>query len=167
MPFLVVGLDANFNPQSETVTLNASDSRTAVETVNQYKRLHYIMCNDGDNSNAGDITATITSGSGTIVSKILSGYGIAKSGVYTIPAGYTGYLWKGDASSTASTVVNFMVRYYGKAFLLAHTAIVDNSTYIYDFPFPQVLPEKTDMYCMVDAGSGKTAINFEILLVAN
>jgi hypothetical protein len=125
------------------------------------------MCDDGENSNAGDITVTITSGSGTLVNKLLSGYGIANSGVYTVPAGYTGYLWKGDASSSASTVVNFMVRYYGKPFLVAHIAIVDNGTYIYDFPFPQILPEKTDMYCVIEAGSGKTAINYEILLVAN
>jgi hypothetical protein len=46
-------------------------------------------------------------------------------------------------------------------------AIVDNSTYIYDFPFPLRLPEKTDMYCTIEAGSGKTAVNYEILLVAN
>ena len=29
------------------------------------------------------------------------------------------------------------------------------------------LPEKTDMYTVIDAGSGKTAVNYEILLVAN
>jgi hypothetical protein len=46
-------------------------------------------------------------------------------------------------------------------------AIVDNSTYIYDFPFPMPLPEKTDMYTVIEAGSGKTAVNYEILLVAN
>jgi hypothetical protein len=32
---------------------------------------------------------------------------------------------------------------------------VDNSTYIYDFPFPMPLPEKTDMYTVIEAGSIK------------
>jgi hypothetical protein len=102
-----------------------------------------------------------------LVSKISAGRGSARAGVYTIPAGYTGYLFKGDASSTAATVVNFMARYFGKAFMVVHVAIVDNSTYIYDFPFPMPLPAKTDVYTTIEAGSGKTAVNYEILLVAN
>ena len=166
MSILIDGLDANYANQTEVITLNASDSRTAVATTKQFLRIHNIQCNGAD-TNVGDIITTVTSGTGTVVSKISAGRGSARAGCFTIPAGYTGYLFKGDASSTAATVVNFMARYYGKAFMVVHVAIVDNSTYIYDFPFPMPLPEKTDMYCTIEAGSGKTAINYEILLVAN
>jgi hypothetical protein len=166
MPILIDGLDANYANQTEVVTLNASDSRTAVASTKQFLRIHSIMCN-GTDTNVGDITTHVTSGTGTVVSKLSAGRGRAQAGVYTVPAGYTGYLFKGDASSTAATVVNFMARYFGKAFMVVHVAIVDNSTYIYDFPFPMVLPEKTDMYTVIEAGSGKTAVNYEILLVAN
>ena len=166
MPILIDGLDANYANQTEVVTLDAADSRTAVTTTKQFLRIHSITCN-GANTNVGDITTTVTSGTGTVVSKLSAGRGRAQAGVYTVPAGYTGYLFKGDASSTAATVVNFMARYYGKAFMVVHVAIVDNSTYIYDFPFPMLLPEKTDMYTVIEAGSGKTAVNYEILLVAN
>jgi hypothetical protein len=166
MPLINDGLDSNYNNQTEVVILDAADSRTAVSSTKQFLRIHNIYCN-GANTNAGDITTTVTSGTGTVVSKISSGRGSARSGAFTIPAGYTGYLLKDDASSTAATVVNFMARYYGKAFQVVHVAIVDNSTYIYDFPIPMVLPEKTDMYCAVEAGSGKTAVNFEILLIVN
>lgn len=166
MPFLIDGLDSNYNNQTEVITLNVSDSRTVVTTTKQFLRIHNISCN-GTETNVGDIITTVTSGTGTVVSKISAGRGSARAGCYTIPAGYTGYLFKSDASSTAATVVNFMARYYGKAFMVVHVAIVDNSTYIYDFPFPLVLPEKTDMYCTIEAGSGKTAVNYEILLVSN
>ena len=166
MPILIDGLDSNYNNQTEVVILNASDSRTAVASTKQFLRIHSIMCN-GTDTNVGDIITTVTSGSGTVVSKLSAGRGRTQAGVYTVPAGYTGYLFKGDASSTAATVVNFMGRYFGKAFMVLHVAIVDNSTYIYDFPFPMTLPEKTDMYTVIDAGSGKTAVNYEILLVAN
>jgi hypothetical protein len=166
MSLFIDGLDANYANQTEVITLNASDSRTAVATTKQFLRIHEVRCNGAD-TNVGDIITTVTSGSGTVVSKMSSGRGSAKAGVYTIPAGYTGYLFKGDASSTAATVVNFMARYFGKAFIVVHVAIVDNSTYIYDFPFPMPLPEKTDMYCTIEAGSGKTAVNYEILLIAN
>jgi hypothetical protein len=166
MSILIDGLDSNYANQTEVITLNATDSRTAVATTKQFLRIHNIYCNGAD-TNVGDIITTVTSGTGTIVSKISAGRGSARAGTYTIPAGYTGYLFKGDASSTAATVVNFMARYFGKAFMVVHVAIVDNSTYIYDFPFPMVLPEKTDMYCTIEAGSGKTAVNYEILLVAN
>jgi hypothetical protein len=166
MPILITGLDSNYHEQSEVVTLNASDSRTPVTSTKQFLRIHGVTCN-GTDTNVGDVTVHVTSGTGTVVSKLSAGRGTARSGVYTVPAGYTGYLWKGDASSTAATVVNFMVRYYGKAFLVAHVAVVDNSTYVYDFPFPIALPEKTDLYCVVEAGSGKTAVNYEIMLIAN
>jgi hypothetical protein len=148
------------------VTLNASDSRTAVASTKQFLRIHRISCNNSE-TNVGDIITTVTSGSGTVVSKILAGRGTATAGAYTIPAGYTGYMFKCDASSTAATVVNFMMRQFGKAFMVAHTAIVDNSTYIYDFPFPMTLLQKTDVYATIEAGSGKTAVNFEFLLVKN
>ena len=166
MSIFIDGLDANYVNQTEVITLNASDSRTAVATTKQFLRIHEVRC-DGADTNVGDITTHVTSGSGTVVSKLSAGRGSAKAGVYTVPAGYTGYLFKGDASSTAATVVNFMGRYFGKAFMVLHVAIVDNSTYIYDFPFPMILPEKTDMYTTIEAGSGKTAVNYEILLVAN
>ena len=166
MPILIDGLDANYANQTEVITLDASDSRTVITSTKQFLRIHSIMCN-GANTNAGDITVHVTSGTGTVVSKLLASRGRAQAGVYTVPAGYTGYLFKGDASSTAATVVNFMARYFGNAFMVVHVAIVDNSTYIYDFPFPMVLPEKTDMYTVIEAGSGKTAVNYEILLVAN
>ena len=166
MSIFIDGLDANYVNQTEVITLNASDSRTAVATTKQFLRIHEVRCNGAD-TNVGDITTHITSGSGTVVSKLSAGRGSAKAGVYTVPAGYTGYLFKGDASSTAATVVNFMGRYFGKAFMVLHVAIVDNSTYIYDFPFPMVLPEKTDIYTVIEAGSGKTAVNYEILLVDN
>jgi hypothetical protein len=166
MPILIDGLDANYAEQTEVIILNASDSRTAVTSTKQFLRVHYIMCN-GANTNVGDITAHVTSGTGSIVSKLSADRGREMAGVYTVPAGYTGYLFKGDASSTAATVVNFMGRYFGKAFMVLHVAIVDNSTYIYDFPFPMTLPEKTDLYTTIQSGSGKTAVNYEILLVAN
>ena len=162
MSIFIDGLDSDYANQTEVITLNASDSRTAVATTKQFLRIHEVRCNGAD-TNVGDIITTVTSGSGTVVSKMSSGRGSAKAGVYTIPAGYTGYLFKGDASSTAATVVNFMGRYFGKAFMVLHVAIVDNSTYIYDFPFPMVLPEKTDMYCTIEAGSGKTAVNLSLI----
>jgi hypothetical protein len=166
MPILIDGLDANYANQTEVITLDASDSRTVITSTKQFLRIHSIMCN-GANTNAGDITVHVTSGTGTVVSKMSAGRGRAQAGVYTVPAGYTGYLFKFDSSSTAATVVNFMRRAFNKAFTVLHVAIVDNSTYIYDFPFPIVLSEKTDVYTTIEAGSGKTAVNYEILLVAN
>lgn len=166
MSILIDGLDSNYNNQTEVLTLNGTNSTTAVASTKQFLRIHSIMCN-GTDTNVGDITTHVTSGTGTIVSKLSAGRGRAQAGVYTVPAGYTGYLFKGDASSTAATVVNFMGRYFGKAFMVLHVAIVDNSTYIYDFPFPLQLPEKTDIYTVIESGSGKTAVNYEILLVQN
>ena len=79
MPILIDGLDANYANQTEVVILNAADSRTAVVSTKQFLRIHSIMC-DGTDTNVGDITTHVTSGTGTIVSKLSAGRGRAQAG---------------------------------------------------------------------------------------
>ena len=51
-----------------------------------------------DATNVGNIEARVTSASGTIVAQIDAGYAQTLMAVYTVPAGYTGYLVALDAT---------------------------------------------------------------------
>jgi hypothetical protein len=163
---LVTGLDSNYLPISETVTLDGTDSRTAVATTKQYLRVITIERNNGT-VNEGDITASITNGSGTVVSVIPAGFGRSHVGIYTVPAGYTAYLVKGSLSSSAAVTIGFYIRPFGKAFKVQHIAVADNTQYNYDFPLPLPFPEKTDMDVRGITASGKCAVNWDMILVKN
>lgn len=162
----ITGLDASFNILSETIHLNSNNSTLAVSTTNQFIRVNDIYCSNA-NTNESEISARITSGGGTVIDNILAGHGRNMTGIYTIPNGYTGYLLKGNFSTTGSSVVAFYARPFGGTFTLEHIASADNTTYEYEFSIPRVVPEKSDLDVRLDTGAGKCSCNFEMILVKN
>lgn len=88
---LVSGLDATYNPISETVTLNGS---TGVPTVNKYFRINSLQVTAGSATNPAGIV-TCTNG-GVTYAQINAGVGQSQMAVYTVPAGCTFYLTRID-----------------------------------------------------------------------
>lgn len=92
---LISGLDSNYNEISETVALNG---QTAVNTVNSYLRINgFIVTSVGSGQTAaGNIYAgdgVVTAGvPATVYEYIPLGWNARQTAVYTIPAGYTGYV---------------------------------------------------------------------------
>jgi hypothetical protein len=85
--FTINGLDGNFNPVSEVVTLNGV---TPVQTVKSYLRVNsFAIASAGSgNVNAGDVTLRVTgAGSTQAIARAL--YGFSKSAIYTVPTGFT------------------------------------------------------------------------------
>jgi hypothetical protein len=163
---LLTGLDADYNPITATIVLTGT---TAVSTgAIAFKRIHRMRVVSG--SHVGQITAHTVNGNGTVVSHISVGEGQATTAIYTIPAGKIGYLYKGDASTNQDAVIKFYVRPSNNGFQVAHIAEVVTGQYIYDFPFPSPLPEKTDLEVrcdFVNNNNTRVAINFDILLLDN
>ena len=87
---LVVGLDANYNSQSETVTLSG---QTAVNTVNSYLRITYteLLSTGSGNAQAGTIyigTGTVTAGvPATVYWQSETSYNNFSFAGFTVPAG--------------------------------------------------------------------------------
>jgi len=160
----IEGLDANYDQQTETVTLTGT---TAVTTSNTFIRVFRMTYEDG--ANVGDITARVTSGTGTVVAKIDAGYAQTLMAVYTIPAGFTGYMVALDATidGTKTCQVVMYHRLTGKPFRIAHVA-ESTGHYRYDFRVPLKLPEKTDIDIRIDQVSSNDArvtANFDIILL--
>lgn len=159
----IQGLDASYHLLTETVQLS---SEGAIDTQNKFIRVFRMTYSD---ENAGDITARIGSDTGTIVAKIDAGFAQTLMAVYTVPAGYSAFLLKGDLTINAfrDVQLKFFIRRFGSAFRIAHMAEV-RGAYTYDFPFPQKIPEKSDLDIRIDdvnLNNSRATANFDLMLV--
>ena len=110
----ITGLDANYNPISETLLTNGL---TPVITANQYLRINNVRTTSGNAVG----TVTLTNG-GITYAKILPGVGQTQMSQYTVPAGYTFYLARVDAFSQVSGGSNNYCTYNVQAVLANGTA---------------------------------------------
>jgi hypothetical protein len=163
----VVGLDANYNQISETITLT---TQTNNNSSNSFIRIFRAFVSDGE-TNVGQISVQRDT---TDVAIITAGYGQTLMAVYTVPAGYTGYLYKGtcSAQSGADGTGNMFVRYFGQSsFRIGHSFEVSGAggQYMYDFSFPIPIPEKSDIDVRITTRSnnGRYTAAFDLLLVQN
>ena len=161
----VVGLDANYEPLTETITLT---NTTGNASTNSFARIFRAFFSDGI-SNAGLIS--IKKGA-TIVAAITAGKGQTLMAVYTIPAGTTGYLMKGTCSAQASADATgeMYIRYFGQsAFRIGHEFEVSGAggQYLYDFTVPIPIPAKSDIDIRViaRANNGRYTAAFDLILI--
>lgn len=161
----VIGLDADYNEVSETFTL--SSTATVAGTVS-FKRVFRAYVSTGTN-NVGDVTFTKN---GTDVLRITATKGQTLMAIYTIPAGKTGYLYRGvcTAQASADGSGHMFVRYFGQtAFRIAHSFEVAGvgGQYDYDFSFPQRIPEKSDIDVRMTTrtNNGRYTAAFDLLLL--
>jgi hypothetical protein len=163
----IIGLDSNFNEISETLTISGS---TAGPSTNQYKRI-YRAYTSADNLTRIKIKTTSTS---TEVCRI--GIGLAQTlmAIYTVPAGYTGYIDEGTCTIQAGgdATLNFYARYGGTgAFRIGHSAEISGTggPYIKNFTIPLAFPEKSDLDVRATCRSNNSRItaSFDIILIKN
>lgn len=147
---LINGLDENFNVVQEDVEL----SNTSVVTSEIFSRINSaIVHNDGHNNSNNIVFNT----NGSNVGIIIANTGQAMMGVYTVPAGHTAYITKGvmtaqaSADGTGDMLIRFNEGYFGQntvtGFVTAHSFEIAGvgGPYVYDFSFPQPVPEKSDI----------------------
>ena len=161
----ILGLDNDFNEVSDTITLS---STATVAGTTEFRRVFRAYISTGEN-NVGDITFTK---GGADVLKITATKGQTLMAIYTIPAGKTGYLYRGvcTAQSSADGSGHMFIRYFGEtAFRIAHSFEVAGSggQYDYDFSFPIRIPEKSDIDLRMTTRSnnGRYTAAFDLLLL--
>ena len=118
---LVSGVDGDFNPVSQVVSLNGL---TPVVTTIKFFRINDLLTASGNA--VGDVTASY---SGTVYAKIIAGRGKNQAAIYTVPAGHSFYLGRIDAfTATANNDTKIMsfrnkVTYVdGRVFNVAQTS---------------------------------------------
>lgn len=163
----VYGLDANFNLIEEDFIISSSGTVTGTKTFARVYRAYYY----DSTTNIGNIN--IQRG-GVTVARITAGKAQTLMSVYTIPAGYTGYLMQGTASIQygGDATIEMYVHYYGQtAFRIGHTGEVAGTgmPYNYKFTVPTAIPEKSDIDIRAKcrANNSKITAAFDIILVSN
>ena len=138
----VEGLDSNYEPQTDTITLSSSGTAA---TTKQFLRVYRGYISTGAN-NVGVIDVRVGA---TTVLYINIGLAQTLMLVYTVPAGKELLLLKGACTSQSGADASgfFYVRFFGQtAFRIQHTFEVSGSDgYDYKFEVPFRVPEKTDI----------------------
>lgn len=161
---LVSGLDASYNPISETVTLNGV---TPVSTINSYLRVNIFTSTSAGSGekNAGDITLRVVGG-GTTQSIMRAGYGFGRSAVYTVPNGFTLFITSQVYSllNPGGANVNWAVAGLvqrsstGNRRIPLEFQITSTQPYRHDSPEGIVIAQKTDLVLRITT-TGQAATN--------
>jgi hypothetical protein len=164
----IVGLDSNWDLIEEDFTLSSTGTVTGTKT---FKRVFRGYVKTGS-TNVGQINF---SRNGTEVLRINAGLGQTLMAIYTVPNGYTAYLYQGvcSAQALADATGFMMIRYntVGQAFRVGHTFEVSGSggEYVYKFAFPQQIPQHSDIDIRLTTRSnnGRYTAAFDLLLIKN
>lgn len=174
---IVAGLDADYNEISETVTLNG---QTAVLTTNSFIRVFraYVVTAGSGGTAAGTIyvgAGSVTAGvPATVYAVIEIGDNQTVMAMWTVPAGYTFYIYRGTFSAASNNAAQyvlgkFMVRPFGGVFRNAADITVNSNVFGYDFKIPLAVAEKSDIEARAIALSGTNfyvTASFEGIYVA-
>lgn len=162
----IQGLDENYALQTLTVTLTGTTAvNTGSTTFTRIFRMKYSA------TNAGTITARVTSGTGTVVAQIDAGVSQTLMAVYTVPAGTTAYMLnytvgtgKGDDAH-----LKMFVREFGSAFQIKNEMKAYESTIMHPFPIPLKIPEKSDIDFRATTSNSNSdcIVNFDLVLVTS
>ena len=165
------GLNGDYNEISETVTLNG---QTAVNTTLSYLRINRMIVRSAGSggANAGIIyagTGTVTTGVPANIYATINGDGSNQTlmALWTVPAGYTGYLMQYDVSNgtTSNTPavckLTLVARPYGEVFQSKDVNSLTTGMHIENtLIVPVKFAEKTDIE--VRAVSSSASVTFDI-----
>lgn len=105
----LAGLDSDFNPITETVTLTGDTTVTTAQQFRRLNRAYVVSCGTYGGTNEGNITIASQTDSDT-VGYIAAGEGQTRQAVYTVPAGYTAYIRRITLSAASNKTVEFRGR---------------------------------------------------------
>lgn len=163
---VVSGLDNNFLAITEEIDVTGL---TPSVGTNSFRRVNQAYYKNGTAANLGNITISANS---TTVAYIPTGLGNSLSGIYTVPAEKTGFIFTGDFSvqKGEDAQIRFYVRNFGENFRIAHIAEAYQNIYRYDFPIPLPIPEKSDLEVrcsLVETNNTRVSCNFDLVIVDN
>lgn len=165
MQVLINGLDANYETISETVTLTGT---SAVTTSASFLRINSAAILTG--SNVGDINI---SNGGTKYAFIGAEIGTTQSSVYTVPAGYSIYLFRIDCTSGTVNGQKYLYLRNVATNSAGRTLRVTEATFSQSVSFDRQVPfkidEKTDFRfeCKSSSSTNEVSLFVEAILVRN
>jgi len=145
----ISGLDANFNPLSETVVLTGTSVATTIGSYLRVNSMNMTGVAASQTSNVGTITAKQGS---NILGQINPAIGKSQSTVYTVPNGYSFYLSNAEVNTsnsyTSANIVTYRVQAADNNSGVTRTILQQPFVSIYTInrsTEPFLYPSKTDI----------------------
>ena len=169
---MIEGLDSNYNLITETVTLDGTNSTTAVATVaNFYRVVAATLTGNNTNSIPHDYNIELHYGSsgGTLVAQINTPYGKTQSCTYTVPAGFEAFILSVNGSSGHTDEITSMIwiKPYQSTWHQVKTFKFISGSFDHNFRTPLRVAEKTDIelraYALVE--SSRIGTEFQMLVI--
>ena len=162
---IIQGLDSIYNPITESITVNGTSS---VTTTNSFLRINSMSAGDG--TIVGNITASY---SGTVYAQITDGVGRTQMAQYTVPAGYTFYLYRINGWSATATG-NQYITFRNRVTTLTATFDVAQSTFTSSqfevqrrFPFAYAEKTNVQLQCKSSSSTNDVSLAGEGVLIKN
>jgi len=163
----VIGLDTNWDEVTQTVTLAGAGTATLATALRRVYRAYV----SGSTESTGVVT--IASG-GTTYAQIAVSDQQTLMTVYTVPAGYTAYLYKGTVSVGTTNVNQYVtarlkIRTFGGVMRTASKVTLSNGFIDFDFGVPIAVTEKSDIETRAVSSGANNAVSatLTIVLISN
>jgi len=158
---VIQGLDANYNEQSETVTLAGAGTATTSATFIRVYRAFI----EGSQAPTGNIT--ISNGGTTYA--FINGDFQTLMAVWTVPAGYTAYLKQSDITvhteqNSKFGTVRIVVRPFGGVFKTQDAFTAANDYISRRYSTPVTFEEKTDIEVRAIASGSNASLSVSAIL---
>lgn len=163
----IFGLDSNYDPISETLTLSSAGTTTG-EVL--FKRVNSALLFDTVQNLAAAGNINIRVGT-TTVARIRLGGNRTLMANYTVPNGYNAYLTQGVMtcqSGADATGFFYIKRQSDTHFRIGHTFEVQGGAeYLYKFTCPYYAPHKTDIdvRASVRSNNARLTAAYDIILI--
>ncbi len=158
----IQGLDADYNQISETVTLNGSGTQ---ETNSFFLRVFRAFI-EGSQEPSGTINIANT---GTTYARITLGQNQTLMCVWTVPAGYTAYLFQKDVTCLTEAnnkfgTISLVAKKLGGVFRTQDKFSVQNGHTEVSYSTPLLFSEKTDVEVRAVGSSSNSALHVSATL---
>jgi hypothetical protein len=159
----IQGLNANYEPLTETVTMTGL---TAVTTSTPFLRV--FRCVYRGSTNVGTITVRTVSGSGTVVAQVEPEEAQTLMAVYTIPTEHRAFLnvLTAGVGKNDDANVTLYIRPFGEVFQIQSQIKVYQNTFSENFTIPLFIPQKTDIDVRATTtnANSECSVSFDLIM---
>lgn len=165
----VDGLAQDYTPKTATVTFSGGTSGVVTSGTASFFRINAMQITSGASS--GVVTA---SNGGVVYAQVNAGAGRSQASIYTVPLGYTFYLWRAQAFTTNNGAQFCTYRVWSQIFVngTATPTVVLNAPFTQAYSSTRVVPrgypQKTDIqWQLKQSNSAPGSIQLEGVLIKN
>ncbi len=165
----VIGTDANYALKTALVTFSNSLTGVVTSGTSTFFRINSMQAISGTT-----LDTVVATNNGTTYAQISPGTGQSQASIYTVPLGYTFYLWRAQAFTTNNGSQFCTYRVWSQTFVNGGytPSVVLNAPFTQSYSSTRVVPrgypEKTDIqWQLMQSNPAPGSVQIEGILIKN